>query len=100
MANHKKQTPSELTKFILGRKGGETTIKILEKLLVRPYNINQLANDLNLNYNTIRYHMVKIDEHKYVLKEEEHYGKLYSASPKLKKSLNEIEQIKKYLNLR
>lgn len=99
MTKHNSNSPSELTKLILGRKGGETTIKILDKLLIRPYNINQLANDLDVNYNTIKYHMMKIDEHKYVLKEKDNYGKLYSASPKLKKSLNELEQIKKYLNL-
>lgn len=100
MTKNNQQSPSELTKLILGRKGGKTTIKILDKLLTRPYNINQLANDLNVNYNTVRYHMIKIDEHKYVIKEKDNYGKLYSASPKLKKSLKELEQIKKYLNLK
>ena len=32
----------ELMNLILGRKGGETTIRIIDQLLERPYNINQL----------------------------------------------------------
>ena len=33
----------ELMNLILGRKGGETTIRIIDQLLERPYNINQLS---------------------------------------------------------
>lgn len=88
---------TELTELILGRKGGKTTIKIIDKLLLRPYNMNQLANILNMDYNTIKYHMKKIHKHEYVLKGNEKYGNLYFPSPKLIKSLNEFEQIKKYL---
>ena len=90
---------SELTELILGRKGGETTIKIIERLLLRPYNMNQLAKILHLEYKTINYHMTMIQEHNYVIKGEGNYGSLYYASPKLIKSLNEFEQIKKYIKL-
>ena len=47
----------ELMNLILGRKGGETTIRIIDQLLERPYNINQLSKKLGLNYKTIKYHI-------------------------------------------
>ena len=95
--NNKTLEHTELTELLLGRKGGKTTIKIIDKLLLRPYTMNQLANILNMDYNTIKYHMKRIYKHQYVMKGEEKYGNLYFPSPKLKKSLNEFEQIKKYL---
>lgn len=88
----------ELIELILGRKGGKTTSKIIDKLSNRPYNINELANEIEMDYNTVKYHMKKIHEHDYVIEGEQKYGKLYYMSPKLKKSLNEFEQIKRYLN--
>ena len=97
--SHPQINQSELTELLLGRKGGKTTLRIMELLLIRPYNMNQLARKLNLEYKTINYHMDMIQEHKYVIKGEGNYGSLYYASPKLKKSLKELEQIKKYIKI-
>lgn len=87
-----------LTELILGHKGGKTTVKIIEKLLFRPYNINQIAESLDMNYNTIRYHLDQMCDYKLVNKGDKNYGNLYYINPKLKNNLKEFEQIKKYLN--
>ena len=97
MAINPIQDKNELTELILGRRGGETTLKIIDNILVKPMNINQLARELGMDYNTIRYHMDKINEHDYVRKGDQKYGRLYYVSPKLKKCLKDLEQIKKHL---
>ena len=38
--------------LLLQRKGGETTAKVIEQLLIRTYNSNQMADALNVSYNT------------------------------------------------
>ena len=53
MINNTKNT---LIFLLLQRKGGKTSARIIEKLLIRPYNSNQMAKTLNVSYNTAHYH--------------------------------------------
>ena len=50
----------KMNNLILGRKGGKTTVKIIDKILKEPHNTNQLSNELNLDYNTVKYHIYLI----------------------------------------
>lgn len=90
----------ELMNLILGRKGGETTIKIIDQLLQHPYNINQLSKKLGLNYKTIKYHIQLILKSNFITQDEISYGSLYYPTQKLKKNLKEYEQIKEHINNR
>ena len=47
----------ELSNLLIGRKGGRTTIMIIDKLLLKPYNANELSKILNLDYKTIVHHI-------------------------------------------
>lgn len=87
----------ELSNLILGRKGGKTTIKIIDRILKQPYNLNQLSNELNLDYKTIKYHMNLILKSKLVVQGEMKYGSLYYPTQKLINNLSDYEQIKKYI---
>ena len=56
----------ELFDILVVRRGGKTTFKILDALLKRPYNANQISDLLNISYNTVRYHLKILVEHGYV----------------------------------
>ena len=87
----------ELQSLLMGRKGGKTTLKILDELLARPCNANQLSNKLNVDYNTIRFHLKILLEHKYV--EKISFGNTYIIHPsdKLIKRYDEYLIIKEIL---
>lgn len=87
----------ELTQLLVGRKGGKTTIKIIDQILAQPNNMNQLSKILGLDYKTVRYHVNLISELKLVEGDAE-YGSLYFPTKKLINNLNEYKQIKEYLN--
>lgn len=89
---------SDMTKLLIGRKGGRTTIRIIDQLLTRPYNMNQLSKILKLDYKTIKYHMHLILKLNLVEGDGEKYGSLFFPSKKLINNLNEYKQIKEYLN--
>ncbi|WP_407413058.1 winged helix-turn-helix domain-containing protein [Methanobrevibacter sp.] len=87
----------ELLNLIVGRDGGKTTIKIIDKILKEPYNTNQLAKTLKLDYNTITHHINIIYNHNYILKLKFENTYFYHPSDKLIKSLDEYYIIKEYM---
>ena len=89
----------ELSNLLIGRKGGRTTIMIIDKLLLKPYNANELSKLLNLDYKTITHHIKIIHDHKYVEKEELENCNLYYPSNKLFNCLDEYKLIKKFLEI-
>lgn len=87
----------ELTNLLIGRKGGKTTIMIIDQLLSKPYNANELSKILKLDYKTITHHINIIHEHRYVEKEQLENCNLYYPSKKLFNCLDEYNLIKKFL---
>jgi len=47
--------------LILGTRGGLNRAKIITKLKDQPYNTNQLAEELNVNYRTITHHITVLE---------------------------------------
>jgi DNA-binding transcriptional ArsR family regulator len=45
-----------------GSKGGDNRIKIIDLLKERPYNINQLAEALDLDYKAIKHHITVLEK--------------------------------------
>ncbi|WP_458405684.1 ArsR/SmtB family transcription factor [Methanobrevibacter sp.] len=78
----------DLLYLIKLRSGGETTAKIIDLLLEQPYNKNQLANILKVDYNTISYHLAIMCKYKMMI--EEKVGKQYYYRPS-DKLINNIE---------
>lgn len=87
----------ELINLIIGRDGGKTTTIILDEIILKPRNKNQLAKKLKLDYNTITHHIKIMQNHEYIVEEPFDNVIYYHPSDKLFKSLEEYKFIKKYL---
>ena len=87
----------ELLNLILGREGGKTTLKIMDEILIRPYNKNQLANRLKIDYNTVTHHIKIMHQHEYITEEQLGKSYYYHPSEKLFKSINEYKIIRNYI---
>lgn len=88
---------TELLALLVGRRGGRTTIRIIDSLLNKPQNRNQLATSLNLDYNTITYHITLMCNHKYITAKKLNRSKYYNMSEKFYKYIDEYKLIKECL---
>jgi len=88
----------ELSYLMLGQQGGENRIKILESVRERSYNINQLSNELNLNYRTVKHHIEILLEHDLIVSSGEGYGDVYFIGPKLEKNYDLLKEIERKLH--
>jgi DNA-binding transcriptional ArsR family regulator len=82
-----------------GMRGGTTRIKLVEFLMERPSNMNQISKELGMDYKTIQHHVKILKENKIIVAEEKKYGTTYFPSALLetnKESFFEIrEKLKK-----
>ncbi|MEE1156312.1 MAG: winged helix-turn-helix domain-containing protein [Methanobrevibacter sp.] len=96
MNKQNNETDETLKGILLQKKGGKTTAKIIELLLVRPYNSNQVAKILNISYNTAYYHFQIMLKFNLIEKIPTKYGTYYVAKKNLineKDTFNEIKKL-------
>ncbi len=74
-------------------KGGPMRANILKKLNERPYNANQLATELSVDYKTIRYHLDILLKNKIIDDMEEGNIVMYFLSDEMEKSYHEFLDI-------
>ncbi|MCZ3365479.1 MULTISPECIES: ArsR/SmtB family transcription factor [Methanobacterium] len=79
--------------LILGTRGGINRAKIIKKLKERPYNAHQLAEELNVNYRTVRHHIKILEDSEVVKSAGEKYGKMYFLSENMEKNYRDFETI-------
>lgn len=89
-----------LEDIILGRKGGNTSLKIIRILLDTPCNINQIAKIMNINYSTADYHIKFLVKNEILVKKSEGYGALYMVASTLKKNIEKYNDVKRELEKR
>ena len=77
-----------------GSKGGDNRIRIIELLRERPYNINQLADVLGLDYKAIQHHIVALERNNLVSKMGEKYGILYFISNYLEANMESFNEVR------
>jgi DNA-binding transcriptional ArsR family regulator len=77
-----------------GSKGGDNRIKIIDLLKERPYNINQLAEALGLDYKAIQHHIMVLEKNNLVSKIGQKYGVLYFISNYLEANIESFNGIR------
>jgi DNA-binding transcriptional ArsR family regulator len=79
--------------LIAGSEGGLNRARILLALKERPLNSNQLAEQVGLNYKTVRHHLDVLEKNELVVTTGQRYGKMYFISPMLERQWSDFEEI-------
>jgi len=79
--------------LLAGTRGGENRARLIRSIAGRPRNANQLAEALDLEYNTVRYHLEKLRDHDVVETGGDDYGELYFLTDRFERHREEFERI-------
>jgi len=82
-----------LWQTLAGTRGGPNRARVLRALDDRPRNANQLAEDLDLAYNTIRHHLEVLEENGVITSSDASYGVIYLPSERAQNHWDTVEQI-------
>jgi DNA-binding transcriptional ArsR family regulator len=76
-----------------GSRGGVNRVRIVRELAERPRNANELATELDLDYNTITHHLSMLTDHDVVEASDHDYGKLYFLTDEFARHEDTFERI-------
>lgn len=79
--------------LLAGTRGGENRARLVRAIDDRPRNANQLSDALGLEYNTVRYHLAKLEDHDVVETGGDDYGELYFLTDRFERHREEFETI-------
>jgi DNA-binding transcriptional ArsR family regulator len=79
--------------ILAGTKGGTNRARIIDELKNRPYNVNQLAEKLDLDYKTVRHHIEVLEENNLITSTGKRYGVLYFLSDKMEENYDSFLKI-------
>jgi len=83
---------------LTGTRGGENRVRILQALDERPRNANQLAEDLDLDYKTVRHHLDVLEENNVLEDSGDDYGAVYLPTEQARHNWETIEAIIQQVN--
>lgn len=95
--NSHEKNVNTLKIILLQNKGGRTSARIIEKLLIRPYNPNQIAELLDISYNTANYHFQIMVKYNLIEKKTDEYGSFYEATENLLSEIESFYKLKKLI---
>lgn len=75
-------------------RGGVTRIRIMDLLMQRPYNANQLSTELSMDYKTVQHHIKILETNKLIVSEDKKYGTMYFPSQMFEQSDGTYNEIK------
>lgn len=78
---------------LTGTRGGTNRVRILRALDRRPRNANQLAEDLDLDYKTVRHHLDVLSENNVVTDSGDDYGAVYLPTDQARVHWDTVEDI-------
>ncbi|WP_254839121.1 winged helix-turn-helix domain-containing protein [Natronomonas marina] len=79
--------------LLAGTRGGKNRARLVRAIDDRPRNANQLSEALDLEYNTVRYHLAKLEDHDVVETGGDDYGELYFLTDRFDRHREEFERI-------
>ena len=88
-----RNTRKLLLYLFTGTKGGYTRLKIIMHLEARPFNTNQLAKELELDYKAVQHHMMVLEKNNLVTKVGEKYGAIFHLSNFLEINISSLCEV-------
>jgi predicted ArsR family transcriptional regulator len=79
--------------LLTATRGGENRARLIRALSERPRNANQLADQLDVRYKTIRHHLDMLEDHGVVEPGDNEYGKLYFLTDRFEQHRESFEEI-------
>lgn len=79
--------------LIGGTKGGETRYRVIQQIREEPMNANQLAENLELDYKTVKHHVELLEEESILETMGEGYGKNYFLTDMMEENTETLERI-------
>ena len=76
-----------------GSRGGLNRLKIISKLKENPFNTNQLAKEMGLDYKAIQHHIRVLEKNNMITKVGEKYNVTYFISTYLEVNMGAFEEI-------
>lgn len=77
----------------VGTRGGENRARLLRALDDQPRNPNQLAEDLALDYTTVRHHLDVLVENDILRNSGDDYGAIYLPTDRARTNWEMVEEI-------
>lgn len=81
-----------------GSRGGLNRLKIISKLKEKPFNTNQLANELGIDYKAIQHHIRVLEKNNMISKIGEKYAVSYFISTFLEVNMETFDEIERKLD--
>jgi DNA-binding transcriptional ArsR family regulator len=74
-------------------RGGENRARLLRAMDERPRNANQLADDLELDYTTVRHHLEVLEDNNVVAASGDDYGAVYLPTDQCRANWDTVEEV-------
>ncbi|WP_266077164.1 ArsR/SmtB family transcription factor [Haladaptatus caseinilyticus] len=78
---------------LTGTRGGANRVRLLRTLDERPRNANQLADDLDLDYKTVRHHLDVLMDNGVIENSGDDYGAVYLITGQTRQHWDTVEEI-------
>ena len=79
--------------LLAGTRGGENRARLIRAIDDRPRNAGRLGEALDLRYDTVGYHLEKLEDHDVVETGGEDYGELYFLTDRFERHREAFESI-------
>ena len=91
---HDREAKRLLWYLFAGSRGGENRVRIIDLIKEQPYNINQLAEVLGLDYKAVQHHIGVLEKNNMVTKVGEKYGVIYFVSNYLEANIEAFNEVR------